>query len=199
MRLADPDPSFEQARPVLSKRLPPSLGNKARRGLWQIVYYLFFRFSPVPFHGWRRFLLCSFGARLGRHPSIYPSAKIWAPWNLIVGNAVTVGPGADLYNVAPITLGDDVIISQGAYLCSASHDHGSADFALITGRIVIEANAWVAAQAFIAPGMTVGQSAVVGARAVVTRNVEAYAIVTGNPAKVSGTRPADARNVLGTR
>lgn len=197
--MADSDPAFKEARPVLNRRHPPSLGDKARRGLWQIVYYLLFRFSPVPFHGWRSFLLRSFGARLGRRTAIYPSAKIWAPWNLVVGNAVTVGPGVDLYNVAPITLGDDVIISQGAYLCSASHDHRSADFALMTGPIVIEANAWVAAQAFIAPGMTVGQSAVVGARAVVTKNVETHAVVSGNPAKVSGTRPPDARNVLGTK
>ena len=169
---------------------------QARRGIWQIVYFLFFRFSPVPLHGWRRLLLRLFGAKIGRRTAIYPSARIWAPWNLTVGSSVTVGPDAEVYNVARVVLGDDVIISQRAFLCSASHDIRSPDFTLLAGAIAIHPNAWVATEAFIAPGIMIGESAVVGARSVVTRDVEARAIVSGNPAKVSGIRPADARNVL---
>ncbi len=186
-------------RHALQRLAPPSLADKAKRGVWQIFYYLLFRFTPVPMHGWRRMLLRMFGAKVGPRAAIYPSANIWAPWNLTVGSNVTVGPGAELYNVAQVTLGDDVIMSQRAFLCSASHDLRSAHFTLLAGPINILPSAWVAAEAFIAPGITIGEFAVVGARAVVTHDVAAHAIVTGNPAKLSGNRPAEARNVLGTK
>lgn len=144
-------------------------------------------------------LLRLFGAKVGPRSAVYPSTRIWAPWNLTAGSNVTVGPGAEVYNVARVTLGDDVIISQRAFLCTASHDVRSANFTLLAGEIIIRPNSWVASEAFIAPGITIGESAVVGARSVVTHDVQARSIVTGNPAKVIGTRPVDARNVLRTK
>lgn len=167
------------------------------RGIWQFAYISAFRFTPVPLHGWRSLVLRIFGARIGQKCKIYPSAVIWAPWNLILKNSVTIGPKANLYNVAEIELDNDVIVSQGSHLCSATHDHQSQDFSLLVGAIVIGPNAWIAAEAFVAPGVTIGRSAVIGARSTVTRPVTEFSIVAGNPAKVIGTRSETARNVLG--
>lgn len=179
------------------RRPPPSVGNKLKRGLWQGVWLLAFRLSPVPLHAWRRLILRLFGAQIGANSAIYPSVRIWAPWNLRVGAAATVGPGVNLYNVAPIIIGEDAVISQGSHLCTATHDHQSADFALMVAPIGIGPNAWVAAEAFVAPGVSIGKSAVIGATSTVTRSVTDYTIVAGNPAKPIGRRPEDARNDLG--
>jgi putative colanic acid biosynthesis acetyltransferase WcaF len=110
---------------------------------------------------------------------------------------VTIGPGANIYNVALISIGENAVISQGAHLCSATHDFRSDNFALMTGPILVGSNAWIAAEAFISPGLTIGHSAVVGARSVVTKSVADFLIVAGNPAKIVGTRPETARNNLG--
>ncbi len=91
---------------------------------------------------------------------------------------------ADCYNVAPVFIGAHTTISQGAYLCTASHDVSDPLSRLITAPIRIEDQAWVAAGAFIGMGVTVGQGAVVGARAAVFRDVEPWTIVGGNPAKL---------------
>ncbi len=150
-------------------------------------------------HGWRRFLLRIFGAKIGARVRVYPSVRIWAPRNLLIGDSVTVGPKATLYSVDLIELHDNVIVSQGAHLCSATHDICAKDFALLCGPIIVHENAWVASEAFVCPGIKIGQSAVVGARSIVTKNVAAYSVVAGNPAKVIGQRPVDARNVLGKK
>jgi putative colanic acid biosynthesis acetyltransferase WcaF len=160
---------------------------------------LAFRLTPVPLHGWRRIVLRFFGAHVAPRSAIYPSVRIWAPWNLQIGTAATVGPGVSLYNVAPIKIGEDAVISQGSYLCTATHDHLADDFALMVAPIEVGSNAWVAAEAFIAPGITIGESAVIGARSTVTRCVKDFTIVAGNPASPIATRPENARNNLGRR
>lgn len=185
--------------PLLTRCPPPSLANKLRRGVWQIVYRLVFRFTPVPLHGWRRFVLRLFGARIGRGCAIYPSVRIWAPWNLRTQRSVTIGPMVNIYNVAAVEIGEGAIVSQGGHLCTATHDHLSEDFSLMTGPIIVGPNAWIAADAFVAPGVVIGRSAVIGARSTVTRPVPEYSIVAGSPAKVIGTRPETARNVLGRK
>lgn len=162
-----------------------------------MVSFVAFRFTPVPAHAWRRFVLRLMGAKIGDRCAIYPSVKIWAPWNLQTDIAVTIGPGANIYNVDHITIGQGAIISQGAHLCAATHDFRSDDFALMVGSIFVGPNAWIAAEAFVSPGLTIGHSAVVGARAVVTKSVDDFEIVAGNPAKVIGKRPDSGRNDLG--
>ena len=92
--------------------------------------------------------------------------------------------GVDCYNVAPVTLGARALVSQRSFLCSATHDYHRREFPLVAREIVIEAGAWVAAEAFIGPGVTVGAGAVVGARACVTRDVAPWTVVAGNPARV---------------
>lgn len=180
----------------LVRRPPPSVANKLARSAWEIVRMLLFRPTPAPLHAWRRFILRSFGARIGHRVAVYPSALIWAPWNLAIDAGATIGGGAIIYNVDHITVGRYAVISQGAHLCTASHDHDSAGFELVTAPIHIEENAWVAAEAFVGPGVTISKAAVVGARAVVVRSVDERAIVVGNPAKVIRQRPIEGRNRL---
>jgi len=181
---------------LLVRRPPPSMANKIARAAWAMVRVLLFRPTPAPLHAWRRLLLRGFGARVGSRVAIYPSATIWAPWNLTIEVGATIGGNAIIYNVDRITIGEFAVISQGAHLCSASHAHESAAFELVTAPIRIEEDAWVAAEAFVGPGVTIARGAVVGARAVVVRNVDERAIVAGNPARVVGSRAIEGRNRL---
>lgn len=160
-----------------------SLRNKVGRLAWNLVYWLLFRpFAPGPLRPWRIFLLRSFGARVDRTANVYASCRIWAPWNLRMGKFACLGPGVDCYNQGSISIGDHTIVSQKAYLCASTHDHTQRNFPLVLRPIAIEDQAWVAAEAFIGPGVTVGQGAVVGARSAVFRNVAPWSVVGGNPA-----------------
>lgn len=158
--------------------------NKAARLAWSTTYYLLFRpFATTVFNPWRLFLLRLFGARLHPHAHVHASAKIWAPWNLAMEKYSCLGPHVNCYNVDHIRIGANATLSQEAYLCTASHDITDKHNRLITAPIIIEDRAWIAAQAFIGMGVTIGQGAVVGARAAIFKNVEAWSIMGGNPAK----------------
>ncbi len=158
-------------------------GHKVRRAVWGVVHTVAFRTSPRLFYGWRRLLLRAFGAKIGSRVRVYPSAQVWAPWNLIVDDNSVVGPGVECYCVAPIRIGPNSIISQYTYLCAASHDYSDPSMPLTMAPIVIGAQAWLCAGAFVGMGVNIGDGAVVGARACVTRDVPAWTIVAGNPAK----------------
>jgi len=154
-----------------------------------MVYALFFITSPRPFHAWRAFLLKIFGAKLGKECHIYPNVKIWAPWNLSVGDFVGIGDGTNVYCMDRITIGDYAVISQGAHLCGGTHDYNSSNFQLIAKPILIGAHAWICADAFIHPGVTIPEGTVIGARAVITKTPEhCWAIYAGNPAILVGNR-----------
>ena len=158
--------------------------NKMGRFLWGIGYLLIFRpFSAPIFHHWRTLVLCLFGAKIGDGSKIHASVKIWAPWNLEVGERTAVGPGAECYNPGKIVLGNKVTVSQGAYLCAASHDYTKKENPLVTKPIVVGDFAWVAADAFVALGVNIGEGAVVGARSCVFKDVEPWTVVGGNPAR----------------
>lgn len=158
------------------------------RSLWLGVAFFLFRPSPRLCHGWRAWLLRLFGARLGKSCHIYPQVKIWAPWNLTCEDAVGIGDGAIVYNQAPIYIGQSAVVSQEAFLCTGTHDYRDRAFPLRCKPIHIGRYAWIAARAFIHPGCTVGEGAVVSACAVVTRHVEPWTIVAGNPAQPVGKR-----------
>ncbi len=160
-----------------------SLANRIARLVWGIFYVLFFRFSPKPFHGWRVFCLRLFGAKIGKHVHIYPRVSIWAPWNLEMKDYCGVGNGAILYSQGKITLGRKVVISQGAHICAGSHDYTLPGFPLITKPIVIQDFAWVAAEAFLHPGVTIGEGCVIGARSVVGNDMPDWKICAGFPCK----------------
>jgi putative colanic acid biosynthesis acetyltransferase WcaF len=157
------------------------------RVFWSFGQWLF-RLSPRPCFGWRRLVLRSFGAQLGAHVNIYPSTRIYLPWNLSVGDWSALGEGVLVYNLGAVKIGKRVTISHGAHLCAGSHDYTSADFALLKPPIHIQDQVWICADAFVGPGVTVGQGAIVGARAVVTKEVTPWEIVSGNPAKRIGVR-----------
>lgn len=184
-------------RAPLTPRPPPPLADKLRRALWQMIWLILFRPSPVLLHGWRRLILRAFGATVGPGAAIYPGVRIFSPWMLTVGPNAAIGPGATLYSVGRITLGPRAIVSQGAHLCTASHDITSPGFTLITAPITLESDAWVAAEAFIGPGVTLHEGAVAAARACVTRSIAARRIMAGNPARDIGARAEEGRNVLG--
>lgn len=160
-----------------------SLGNRLARMFWNFVCLLAFRYTPRPLHAWRASVLRLFGAKIGRGAHIYPRAIIWAPWNLEVGDETGVADTAILYNQAPIKLGRRVVISQGAHLCTGTHDYEDAGFPLYARPITVEDHAWVAAEAFVHPGVTISEGAVVGARSVVTKDAPAWTVSAGHPAK----------------
>ncbi len=170
----------------------PTTSDRVSRLAWTVTWALLARWTPVPLHGWRRLLLRIFGARIGADAVIYPSARVWAPWNLVMHSGSCLAEGADCYNVATVTIGTGAIVSQRAYLCTAGHDLHRSDFPLIAGPISIGAGAWVAAEAFVGPGVTIGERGVAAARAVVVHSVGPDEIVASNPAKVIGRRKREA-------
>lgn len=165
-----------------------STANKLARAVWQVVWLLLFRPSPVPLHGWRRLLLRLFGAHIesGAHP--YPSAKIWAPWNLTMRKHSCLSHYVDCYCVDKIELGVNVTVSQYSYLCTASHDYTKKNMPLITAPIVIGDHAWITADVFVGPGVSIGEGAVVAARSTVTRNVLPWEVIAGSPPRFIRTR-----------
>lgn len=154
-----------------------------QRILWGCMFP-FFRFSPRVAFGWRCFLLRLFGAKIGTETHIYNSALISMPWNLTVGDHSAIGEWTLIYNLGPITIGSRSTISHRSHLCAGTHDYIDLALPLLKPPIVIKDQAWICADAFVGPGVTVGEGAVVGAGAVVTKDVPAWMVVVGNPAKI---------------
>lgn len=155
------------------------------RLLWGIAWPMATWFLPrsmgMP---WKRMWLRLFGARIAKTANVYASAKIYYPANLEMKEYSCLASEVDCYNVAPVIIGEQSTVSQGAYLCTASHDITDPLNHLITAPIVIEDQAWIGAKAFVGMGVTIGQGAVVGATASVYKNVESWTVVGGNPARV---------------
>ena len=158
-----------------------SLGNRLGRVLWGVVSTILFRLSPRPLHGWRAFLLRCFGAKVGRGVHVYPGVKIWAPWNLELGDECGIASGTTLYSQGKITIGKRAVVSQGAHLVTGTHDYNDPGFPLTTQPIRIGEQAWIAAEAFIHPGVSIGDGCVIGARSVVSRDMPAWTVCAGHP------------------
>ncbi len=167
-----------------------SAGELAGRALWETLGQTLFRFSPRVCWGWRRMLLRLFGARIAEGVHLHPSVRITVPWNLEIAEYAAVGDDVRLYNLGLIRIGKSATISQGAHLCAGTHDYRKADMPLIKATIAVGEAAWICADAFIGPEVTVGDYAIAGARAVVIRDVAPSAIVAGNPARQVGVRKA---------
>jgi len=168
-----------------------SLSNRIARVVWNIAYVLLFKFSPKPMHSWRSFLLRLFGAKVGKKVHVYPKVSIWAPWNLILKDGCGIANGAILYAQDKITIGVKTVVSQGAHICAGTHDYNTEGFILITKPITIGDHAWIATDAFIHPGVSIGDGAVIGARAVVGKSMPEWMICSGHPCK-----PIKAREVI---
>lgn len=151
------------------------------RILWGLVRPLF-RYSPRPLFGWRCFLLKLFGAKIGKSVNIYNTAIIYMPWNLEIADWSSIGENAYIYNLGKIIIGAASTISARAYLCAGTHDYTDPAFPLLKQPIHIGDQVWVCTDAFINPNITIGDGAIIAARAVVTKNVDAWHIVGGNPA-----------------
>lgn len=161
-----------------------STKNKICRILWMITYvFLFKPFKPRVFKKWRVLILKIFGAEISWTVMVNSNVKIWAPWNLKMGDFSCLGPGVDCYNQGEVIIKNNVIISQKSYLCASSHDFTSLNHDLFLAPIIIEDKVWVAADAFIGPGVCLNEGAVVGARSSVFKDVEAWSVVGGNPSK----------------
>jgi putative colanic acid biosynthesis acetyltransferase WcaF len=160
-----------------------SLGNRLARLLWGAVELSLFRFSPKPLHGWRSFILRCFGAKIGKGVHIYPRVKIWAPWNLELADEAGIANGVILYSQGKISIGKRAVISQGAHLVTGTHDYTKVGFPLVTSPIHIGNHTWIAAEAFIHPGVTIADGCIIGARSVVTKSMPAWTICAGHPCK----------------
>lgn len=159
----------------------------AGRGLWAVAKILF-RCIPGPLKALRNWLLQLFGARIGAHVHIQRTADIAIPWNLSIGDFSSLGDHARIYNLGPVTIGARTTISQYAHLCAGTHDHNDPLFPLLKPPITVGDDVWVCADAFIGPGVTVGDHAIVAAAAVAVKDVPCNTIVAGNPARVVRTR-----------
>ncbi len=171
---------------VLLKQFDNSWYQPGRSRLWQAAWFFgglpLLRCSIAPGSGWRVRLLQLFGAAIGSGVVVKPGVRVKYPWRLTLGNDCWLGEDAWLDNLAGITLGDNVCVSQGAYLCTGNHDWSDPAFSLLLGPITLGEGSWVGAQAFIAPGITVGEQAVAAAGSVVTKNIPAGQVYAGNPA-----------------
>lgn len=165
-----------------------SLSNKLARSVWNIVWISLFRPSPILFHSWRSMLLILFGAKLGKSVHVYPSVKVWAPWNLEMGDYSCLGSGVDCYSVSKVRIGNNSTVSQYTFLCTASHDYSKLSMPLTSAPIDVGSSVWIAADAFLGPGVVIGDGAVVTARSSVFSDIPAWSIAKGTPAKAVKNR-----------
>ncbi len=168
------------------------LANRLRRALWQLAWQVLARWTPPPLHRWRVLVLRLFGARIGPNCRIYASTRVWDPANLSLGENVLIGPEAILYNQGTIAIGNDSVVSQRAHLCASSHRIGDRYFQLVLKPIAIGPGCWVAAEAFVGPGVTMAEGAVLGARGVLFEDAVSNTVYRGNPAEVVAKRRFDA-------
>jgi len=158
-----------------------SMSNRLHRAVWNVVQATLFRYSPRPMHEFRSILLRVFGAKIGRGVHVYPKAKIWGPWNLTIGDESGIADGVNLYSQGQIVLGTRVVVSQGAHLCAGTHDFEKNGFPLVTKPITVGSYAWIAAEAFIHPGINIGEGSVIGARSVVAKDMPPWTVCVGHP------------------
>ena len=166
-----------------------TLKNRLLRVVWRLTWLVGARWTPPPLHLWRNILLNLFGARVAMSAHIYSSVEIWAPWNLTVAAFGSMGPAVRCYNIAPIAIGYKTVVSQGVYLCTGTHDYRDPAFPLVAKPVSIGAQAWICADAFVGPGVTVGEGAVLAAAGVAFQDLDPWTVYVGNPAVVRRLRP----------
>ena len=171
-------------------QLPPNFRGKPGWyvQLWWLVEGLLFRPSPQFMYGWRRFLLRSFGAKVGDHVIIRPTVRTQFPWKVRIGDYAWIGDDVVLYSLGEIHVGEHAVISQRSYLCTGSHDYSQLDFPIFQKPIYIEDQCWLATDVFVGPGVRIGAGTVVGARSSVYKDLPPGVIALGNPAVVLRAR-----------
>jgi len=164
-------------RPVFSTK------NRLLRLAWMIVQATLFRLSPKPAHAWRIRLLRLFGAKMGSTNFVYPDCTIWAPWRLETEDVVTIGNGVEVYNPGGLFLGHHTILSQGAFLCGATHDFDSIEFTYVMKPIRTAPYTWICARSIVLPGVDCSEGSVLGAGSVASKNLKPWTVYAGNPAR----------------
>ncbi len=164
-----------------------SRGEQIRRVLWTLGRWLIV-LSPRPCFAWRRAVLRLFGARVGAHVNVYPSTHLYMPWNVEIGDWTALGEHVFVYSLGRVSIGRSVTLSYRSHVCAGTHDLNHPELPLRKPPVTIEDGVWVGTEAFIGPGIRVGRGAVVGARAVVVRDVAPLDVVAGNPARTVSRR-----------
>lgn len=156
--------------------------------IWFFVWLFLISWTPKPLNCWRIFLLRLFGAKITGHPFVFSSARIHVPFNLELRDGACLGPRSEIYSLGKIICQENSVISQQVYICGGTHDLTSPRLPLLIGDITIGRNVFIGARAFLLPGVVIGDDAVIGACAVVTKDVPSQAMVAGNPARTIGKR-----------
>jgi putative colanic acid biosynthesis acetyltransferase WcaF len=153
------------------------------RMAWSLGCWLI-KLSPRPFFEWRCRVLRLFGARIGTHVRVYSSSRIYMPWNVEIEDCAALGEDVFIYSLGKVHIGKNVSLAYRAHVCTGTHDLEDPALPLLKLPVHIEAGVWIGTEAFVGPGVRVGHCAVVGARAVVVKDVGPFEIVAGNPARV---------------
>jgi putative colanic acid biosynthesis acetyltransferase WcaF len=187
-RDADPDPDTAAAAAAANRAATKYYSREQLLRLLWAVGHLAFRFSPRPMFAWRRLVLRMFGATIGRAVHVYPTARLYMPWNVEIGDWSSIGEDVLIYSLGRVCIGRCVTLSYRAHVCAGSHDFSDPLLPLTKPAVRIMDRAWIGTEAFIGPGVVIASGALVGARAVVVQDVAAGQIVGGNPARQIGWR-----------
>jgi putative colanic acid biosynthesis acetyltransferase WcaF len=188
-------PASEWSRPGIFQRCDATAQTPyprswyVRRVLWELTYATLWQLGWRKAFEWRRWLLRRFGAKVHDRAWVHKRVKIMHPWIFEIGAYSTIGWDVTIYNLGPVVIGDHTVLSQDVYVCAGTHDYTRPDLPLERPRTEIGSGVWVCAKGFVGPGVKVGDNAIVGACAVVMRDVPPNVIVAGNPAKVVRARP----------
>jgi len=150
---------------------------------WWIVQGTLFRWSPQGFFGWRRFLLRSFGAKIGTRVAIRSSVQITYPWKVSIGNNSWIGDDCTLYSLGEINIGNNVAVAHKVYFNTGGHDYTKITFDIFAQPINVEDECWITNDCYIGPGVTIGFGSIVGARSTVLKSMPSGKICYGSPAK----------------
>lgn len=171
-------------------RIPKGFRGKSKLyvQLWWLVQAILIGLSPQVCYGWRRFWLRMFGASIGKKVLVRPSVKITYPWKVSIGDYSWIGDDVVFYSLGEIEIGSNTVISQKSYLCTGSHDYTKETFDIFAKKITVGNGCWLATDVFVAPGITIEDGAVIGARSSVFKNIETNTINIGSPTKNIGNR-----------
>lgn len=157
-------------------------GSKLKKALWYFVNICVFK-TGIPFtSGFKIKMLKLFGAQVGKGIVIKPNVNIKYPWFLTLGDNCWIGEEVWIDNLVQVTIGNDVCLSQGAYLLTGSHNYKQEAFDLITKPIVLEEGVWIGAKATVSPGINCKSHSILTVGSVATKDLDAYGIYQGNPA-----------------